>query len=286
MKKVAIMTDSSCCIPEELVREYDIYVLPLLMIYKGESYRDGIDMTAGEVYRIMRKREELPTTSIPSAGDFLEAYRQLSEKAESILCVTLSAQYSKTFDTALLAKEMAKDEIPNTAIEIIDSRSAAGSLGFIVLEAAKAAKEGANLNQAAEAARNMMRRINLIAMLDTLYYLVRGGRVGKASAWAGSLLSIKPILEVPTSTGYTEALERPRTKREAVKRLLEIMAERVGDSPVHVLVHHAGVPEEGEELKARVASQFDCAELYLTDFTPTMGVHTGPGLLGLAFYAE
>ncbi|MBE0415324.1 MAG: DegV family protein [Dehalococcoidia bacterium] len=271
MKKVAITTDSSCCIPQELVSKYDIYVLPLLIIYGDKSYRDGIDMSPNEVYRIMRKREELPTTSIPSAGDFLEAYRQLSKKAESILCVTVSAQLSKTFDTALLAKEMAKDEIPNTAIEVIDSRSVAGGLGFIVLEAAKAAKEGADLAQVAEAARNMMPRINLI---------------GTASAWMGSVLSIKPIIEVPTTTGVVEAVERARTKPKAVKRLLEIMAERVGESPVHVIVHHAGVPEEGEELKARVASQFNCVELYLTEFTPAMGVHTGPGLLGIAFYAD
>lgn len=286
MKKVAITTDSSCCIPQELVSMYDIYVLPLLIIYGDKSYRDGIDMSPNEVYRIMRKREVLPTTSIPSAGDFLEAYRQLSEKAEIILCVTVSAQLSKTFDTALLAKEIAKDEIPNTAIEVVDSRSVAGGLGFIVLEAAKAAKEGADLAQVAEAARNMMPRINLILMFDTLYYLARGGRIGTASAWVGSVLSIKPIIEVPTTTGVVEAVERARTKPRAIKRLLEIMAERVGESPVHVIVHHAGVPEEGEELKARVASQFNCVELHLTEFTPVMGVHTGPGLLGISFYAD
>ncbi len=286
MSKVAIMTDSSACIPQELESKYDIAVVPLLIVFEDKSYRDGVDMSADEVYRLMRNRDKLPTTSVPSPADFLEVYRQLRQKTESILCITLSSVQSKTFDVAVIAKEMAKEAIPNTAIEVIDSRTVAGALGFVVLEAARVASQGADIAQVAEAARSMIPRVNLIAMLDTLYYLAKGGRVGKASAWAGSLLNFKPILELPTSTGSTEALERPRTKAKAVKRLLEIMAERVGDSPVHVLVHHAGVPEEGEQLKAQVASRFNCAELYLTRFTPMMGAHTGPGVLGLSFYAE
>ena len=234
----------------------------------------------------MRNTDKLPTTSVPSPVDFLEVYRQLRQKAESILCVTLSSRQSKTFDVAVMAKEMAKEAIPNTAIEVMDSRTVAGALGLVVLEAARVASQGADLAQVAEAARSTIPMVRLIAILDTLYYLAKGGRIGKASAWAGSLLNFKPILEYSTSTGRVEALERPRTKAKAVKRLLEIMADRVGDSPVHVLVHHAGVPEDGEQLKAQVASRFNCAELYLTEFTPMMGAHTGPGLLALSFYAE
>lgn len=286
MSKVAIMTDSTACIPRELESKYDIAVVPLLIVFEGKSYRDGVDMSADEVYRIMRNTDKLPTTSVPSPVDFLEVYRRLGQKTESILCVALNSLQSKTFDAAVLAKEMAKEVIPNTAIEVIDSRITAGALGLVVLEAARVASHGADLAQVAEAARRMIPRVNLIAMLDTLYYLAKGGRIGKASAWTGSLLSLKPILEASTSTGNTEALDRPRTKAKAVKRLLEIMAERVGNSPVHVLVHHAGVPEEGEQLKAQVASRFDCAELYLTEFTPLMGAHTGPGVLALSFYAE
>ncbi len=286
MSKVAIMTDSTACIPRELESKYDIAVVPLLIVFEDKSYRDGVDISADEVYRLMRNTDKLPTTSVPSPVDFLEVYRQLRQKTESILCVTLSSLQSKTFDVALVAKEMAKEAIPNTAIEVIDSRTTAGALGLVVLEAARVASQGADLAQVAEAVRSMIPRVTLIAMVDTLYYLAKGGRIGKASAWAGSLLNLKPILEASTATGITEALERPRTRAKAVKRLLEIMAERVGDSPVHVLVHHAGVPEEGEQLKAQVASRFDCAELYLTEFTPMMGAHSGPGVLALSFYAE
>ncbi len=286
MRKVGIVTDSTACIPEELVAKYDIFLVPLMIIFEGKSYRDGIDMSPGEVYRIMRQRENLPTTSTPSAGDFLDAYRRLSEQAESVLCITLTSQQSKIYDTALVAKELAKEVLTNTAIEVIDSRAVGGALGLIVLEAARVASQGADMAQVAEVARGMMPRVHFIAMLDTLFYLARTGRTGRAQAWAGSLLKIKPILEHTTSTGVTMPVARPRTKTKAVGRLMEIMAERVGDSPVHVIVHHADELEDGEKLKADIASRFNCVELYLTEFTPGMGVHAGPGVLAITFYTE
>lgn len=286
MKKVAILTDSTCCLPPELVEQYDICVVPLEIIYEGKSYRDGIDMTSSEVYKIMRKRENLPTTSTPSAGVFLHTYRQLSRKAESVFSIILTGLQSMTFEAASAAREMAKEEIPNTTIEVLDSRSVAGALGFIVLEAARAASQGAELTQVAETARNMMGRVNFLAMLDTLYYLARTGRVARAAAWAGSLLSVKPIVEHSPAIGETAPVARPRTKTKAVERMLEVMAERMGDSKVHVMVHHADELEEAEKLAAEINSRFSCAELYLTEFTPLMGVHTGPGLLAIAFYAD
>ncbi len=286
MKKVGIVTDSTACLPEELVSKYDICVVPLMIIYEGKSYRDGIDMSPDEVYRIMRRRENLPTTSTPSAGDFLGAYRQLSQKSESILCITLTSLQSKIYDTALVAKDVAKEVLTNTTIEVIDSRAVGGALGLIVLEAARAASQGADLAQVTEVVRGMMPRVNFIAMLDTLFYLARTGRTGRAKAWAGTLLNIKPIVEHATSTGETMPVARPRTRTKAVSRLLEIMSERVGDSPVHVIVHHADELENGEKLKAEIASRFNCVELYLTGFTPGMGVHAGPGVLAITFYTE
>jgi len=286
MKKVAILTDSTCCLPPELVEQYDICVVPLEIIYEGKSYRDGIDMTPGEVYKIMRKRQNMPTTSTASAGDFLNAYRRLGQEAESILCITLTSLQSMTFDAASAAREIAKEELRNTAVEAFDSRAVSGALGFIVLEAARVASQGANLGQAVEAARNMMGKVNFLAMLDTLYYLARLGRIARAAAWAGSLLSMKPIVEHSPAIGETTPVARPRTKTKAVERMLEIMAQRMGDSKVHVMVHHADELEEAEKLAAEIKARFNCLELYLTEFTPVMGVHTGPGLLAIAFYAD
>ena len=286
MKKVAILTDSTCCLPQELLQNHDISLVPLLIVYEGKSYRDGIDISPSEVYKVMRTRENLPSTSTPSAGDFLEAYRQLSQKAETILCITLTGLQSKIFNTALVAKEMAKEAIPNTAIEVLDSRAVAGALGFIVLEAARFASQGGELAQAMDAARSMMGRVNFLAVLDTLFYLARTGRIGRAAAWAGSLLDLKPIVEHSPSTGETTPLAHPRTRPKAIKHMLETMAHRVGDAKVHVMVHHADELEEAEKLKAEIGSRFSCVELHLTEFTPVMGVHAGPGLLAISFYAD
>ena len=182
MRKVAIVTDSTCCLPKELVEKYNICEVPLEIVYEGRSYRDGIDISPDEVYKIMRKRENLPTTSTASIGDFLDAYRQLSREAESILCITLTSLQSMTFEAASEAREIAKEELPGTTIEVLDSRAASGALGFIVLEAARVASQGAELVEAAEAARAMMNRVNFLAMLDTLYYLARTGRIARAAA--------------------------------------------------------------------------------------------------------
>jgi DegV family protein with EDD domain len=284
MRQVAIITDSSCCLPKELVEQYDIRIVPLILNYRGQGYRDGIDMTPAEVYQIMRLKNELPTTSTASPGAFLEAYRELSQRAENILCITLTGLQSKTYETALVAKEMAREEMRGTTVEVFDSRSVAGALGFIVLEAARAAYRGAGLPEVISVAKDLMNKVNFLAMLDTLYYLERGGRIGRAAAWAGSLLQVKPILEHSSAIGETMPVARPRSKSYAIEYMLKLMAERVKSAKVHVMVHHAGDPVAGEKLKAAIASRFNCAELYLTEFTSIMGVHTGPGLLAIAFY--
>jgi DegV family protein with EDD domain len=286
MKKVAILTDSTCCLPPELVTKYDISIVPLLIVYKGDSHRDGVDITPGEVYQIMRKRKDMPTTSTLPVGDILDAYCRLSQKAGSILFITLTGLQSSVSDTALIAKEKAKEIIPETTIEVIDSRAVSGALGFIVLEASRIASQGAGLAQVAETARTMMGRVNFLAMVDTLFYLARTGRIARAVAWAGALLSMKPILEHSPLIGETTPIARPRTKKKAIECILKIMSERVGDSKVHVIVHHADELEEGEKLKAQIGSSFNCVELYLTEFTPIMGVHSGPGVLAVSFYAD
>ena len=286
MRRVGICTDSTCCLPPEVLRRYDIRLVPIILHHNGKSYRDGVDISAGEIYRIMRKREDLPTTSTPSAGDFLEVYRQLGQNSEGVVCITLTSLQSKTFETAAVAKGMAKETMPNVDIEVVDSRSVTGALGFVVLEAARAAERGADIQQVCDAAQGIMKRASLVAMVDTLYYLARTGRIGRAAAWAGSLLNMKPVLEHTAEVGETMPLARPRSKAKAVELMLQTMAERVGNATVHANVHHADELEEGERLKEEIGRRFKCAELYLTEFTPGIGVHAGPGILGISFYAD
>jgi DegV family protein with EDD domain len=286
MRKVAVVADSTCCLPQEVVEKYDVCVVPLEIIHEGKSYRDGVDITPNEVYKIMRKKENLPTTSTASVGDFLNAYRELSQKAESVLCITVTSLQSKTFEAASAAREVAKEELPNTVIEVFDSRSVAAALGFIVREAARIASEGGGLAEVVEVARSMMGKVNFLAMLDTLYYLARLGRIARAAAWAGNVLDMKPVLEHSPAIGETMPVARPRTRRRAIERMLQIMAARTGGSPVHVMVQHADELEEAKKLAAEIESRFNCVEMYITEFTPVMGVHTGPGLLAIGFYTD
>jgi DegV family protein with EDD domain len=286
MRKVAIVTDSVCCLPAELAAKHSIKIVPLLISFRSMTYRDGVDITPGEVYRIMRKDEDLPTTAIPSPGDFVKAYTEVSQYAESILCITLTSLQSKMYETATVAKEMAAESMPRTTIEVFDSRAVAGALGFIVLEAARVADQGANLHEVLTAAQKMKERVNALFMVDTLHFLARTGRIARAAAWAGAVLNVKPVVEHSTSVGETTPFARPRSKAKAVELMLQTMAERVGDSRVHVMVHHADELEEGEKLKAEIARRFKCNELYLTEFTPAMGVHAGPGVLAIAFYKD
>jgi len=160
-----------------------------------------------------------------------------------------------------------------------------GAYGFVVLAAAKAAAAGKSLPEVIKAAQDVQQRVNLILTLDTLKYLAKGGRIGKAAHWAGTVLSIKPILEVPNTTGTIEPLERVRSRPKAIRRLLELMQERVSDGQrVHASVDHANVPEEADHLKSQISSLFDCTEIFINDWAPVAGVHCGPGVIGISFY--
>lgn len=188
------------------------------------------------------------------------------------------------FNSATEAKQIAAEELPQLAINVIDSRTAGGAQGFVALAAARAAASGKDLTEVTRVAKLMIPRVNMIAVLDTLYYLARAGRIPRIAAWAGSVLRINPILTF--SYEGIGLLERARTKPRAVNRLLEIMEKRIGGKPVHVNIMHANVVGDAETLKERIESRFKCVELFITDFAPTMGVQAGPGTLALAFYSE
>jgi len=282
--RVAVVTDSVSCLPRDLVEKYAVKIVPISVVIDGRTYRDGIDITPREVYELVATSKDLPGTTSPSPGDFLEAYRELSNRVNGIICVTICSDISMMYDSAMQAKRMAEEEMPHVAINVLDSRTAGGAQGFVALEAARVAASGKGLAQVTRAAESMIPRVSMIAVLDTLHYLAKSGRIPKIAAWAGAMLKINPILTFsPEGIGL---LEKARTKPRAVQRLLEIMEERMGRKPVHVNLMHANVPEEAEALRERIESQFDCAELFITDFAPTMGVQAGPGVLALAFYSE
>jgi len=280
MSKVAVVTDSVANLPPELVERYSITIISLLVAFGPKVFRDGVDMTSAQFYRRLGEDKHLPTTSTPSMGDFLGLFHRLAREAEAIACIHLAHEFS---GTVAIAEEVGQSfkEVP---VRVVDSRSAAMAEGFVVLEAARMAAKGGDLVAVVVRARGMIPRVNLVVMLDTLKYLYRGGRIGRAARLMGSALQFKPVLSV--ENGAVDALERPRTWPKAVRRILEIMAARVRGRPVHAAVVHADALDKAEQLRQKVASLFNCRELYVTDLTPVMGTHAGPGVLGVAWWSD
>lgn len=290
--RVVIVTDSSATVPAKLVRELDIRIVPILLSINGRSYRDGVDITPEQVYRWLRTNRPSPTTSSPSVGDFLRAYAAAAQKVpdpykdpvsdpvSGIVSIHLSPKLSATYNAAATASQLL-DGVP---IRVLNCHTVAMGQGFVVLAAARAAAAGANLEEVIARANEVASRMNLLATIDTLEYLHRGGRIGGAAALMGTVLQIKPVLYV--SDGYVDVFAKPRTKSKAIRIMLQQMAERVDGRPVHAAILHADVPGEAAALRQKVARQFDWVELYVTELTPVMGTHTGPGVLGVVFYAE
>lgn len=282
MARVAIVTDSVACLPRELLQEYEIGVVPVELHYKGRTYRDGEDVTPEQVYSWLSRHDELPTTSAPPPAAFLETFRRFKDR--SILCITVASKLSAVFASAQLAKEACEELLGKKDIVVIDSGSACMAQGFIVLTAAREAARGKDLEEVAETARKLTSKVHVLGMLDTLYYLVRGGRVPKVAAWVTDLLQVKLILKI--SGGEIGLVSRVRTRSRGLERLVKIVKEQTGgcEKPLHLAVHHVNCPEAAEELRAKVITELRPVELYVTPFSPVMGVHTGPGLVGLAFY--
>jgi len=280
-KKVAIATDSVSNLTADLVEQYDIKVIPQILNWEGTTYLDGIDITEPRFYARLATAKELPTTSQPSAGEFKEFFEGIGRDYERILCITVSDHLSGTLGSAMGAQQMIQD-IP---IEIIDSRSASMGQGFIVLAAARALQEGAELEEAAALVRRMVPITYAVFVVDTLEFLHRGGRIGGAQRLLGSVLSIKPLLHLVD--GKIEPLASVRTKRKALDKALELIeADTVGKGPLHAAVMYAANSNEANQFRQEVADRLKPVELLQTELTPVIGTHTGPGLVGLAYYNE
>jgi len=282
MQKVAIVTDTIACLPPEMVRQYQLWILPINLYFGDKIYKEWIDITPTEAYELFLKNPEHFKTSAPSPTDCLEAYREASKRVKNILCVTVSSKLSMLYDSARLAKEQAKEELPGTTIEILDSCTATAAEGFVALAAARAAEAGKNLTEVVKAAEEMRDKVSVVVLLDTIRYVYRSGRIPKVAARAGSILNIRPIFTISGVVNFAGVV---RSKESGIERLLKTMRDKVGLSPVHVAVMHAYALDEAERLKERIASEFNCSELWLSEFSPVMGYACGTGTLAVAFYS-
>jgi DegV family protein with EDD domain len=285
--RVAVMTDSVAQVPPERAQRWGITIVPLGVTIGTEKYLDGVDLAPAELYRRMRIDKVMPTTSAPSLGQYLEACRAcLRAGAQSVLYICLSSKLSTAYDVACQAAEMTRAEFPDRAIEVLDSRQGAISEGFIALAAARAAADDQPLESVVQRARDAMSRTALVVSLATLEYLARGGRIGKAAYWMGSVIKVKPLITLDAE-GVAAPVARVRGEEHALQAMVDWVAKRVrGDHAFSLAVMEADAPDAAARLRDRALRVMHPAEIIHSDFTPVMGVHTGPGLVGLGYYCD
>lgn len=274
---VKIITDSTSDIPAYLAGELDIGIVPLTINFGSKTYIDGKDITVNEFYEKLLSVHELPTTASPSPGQFSEEYTKAEQDGRDILSIHISAKLSGVINVALQAREKIK-----ARVEVLDSRSATMGLGLQAIWAAKKSREGMGLDRLIEELKRVQTRTKVLGMVDTLEYLHRGGRIGIAQAFLGSLLSMKPILGI--QNGETFPLERVRTRTKALFRVWELCQ---ADSPFEELaILYSTSPEDAEEMLNKFAAIYPREKIYKARFGPIMGTHIGPGSLGVAYIVQ
>lgn len=281
MSKVAIVTDSTAYLPENLVSEFNITVLPLVVIWGDETLRDNIDITPEQFYERLQKEEAMPTTSQATIQSFTDAFQELHGKGYDIFAVTISSGLSGTMDSAIQAKNM----VPDANIELFDSQTSSLPMAFIALSAARAARRGASLEEVKQVAEAVRDHNQVYFAVETLEFLHRGGRIGGASRFLGTALGLKPILYL--NDGKVEALEKVRTSKKAHARLISILEEQLeGKSPINMIgVVKAAADEAADNLVAQIKERFTPDELMVADLSPVIGTHIGPGATGVAYVA-
>ena len=250
-------------------------MVPLYVHFGTKAYRDGVDLTTDDFYRRLVQGKTLPITAAPAPGTFAEVYDRLAEETDEILAVVISSRYSATYEAAVQGKELRKSK---SRLEIIDSLWATMGLGLIVISAAKAAKAGASLDDVIDVARSSVRRVDMRMAFDTLEYLRRGGRIGTAQAFLGSMLKVNPIITI--KDGYTEAVARTRSREKAIDYLCDFAM-----SFPHIeemAIEHAATPDEAEMLVERLSSKLPRERIYRARVSPVVGTHVGPHVLGVS----
>jgi len=272
---VRIVTDSTADLTPEQQRAAGITVVPLNVHFGDEVFRDHVDLSTDEFFRRLKASPQLPRTSQPSVGAFEEAYRSLRQGGDEIVSVHLSSKVSGTYNSALMAAQ----SVGEGKIDVVDSLSTSMALGFMALEGAKLARAGRDRQAVADCLLGLVPKARVICVVDTLTYLERGGRIGKARALLGSLLNVKPILQL--KDGEVVPLGRARGRPQALNRLVELL-ER--DGKVRQLaIMHGAAQTDAEQLRERVASSYPGVDIQLTEIGAVLGTHTGPGVIGFTY---
>ncbi len=281
MSKVAIVTDSTAYFPAGLLNGLPVYSLPLHVLWGEDNYLDGVDITPTEFYKRLQNSKAMPTTSQVTPSAFTGLYQQLIDEGYDILSIHISGKLSGTIDSAC----QAKDQLPGAKIALIDSETTSMAMGFIALAAARAAAEGATLKECVALSEQAKLKTEVYFAVSTLEFLRRGGRIGGAAAFLGTALNLKPILAL--KEGKVEAIEKVRTMSKALDRLTDIVQKQTnGGRPIYLATLHANAPKEAQMLLERIRSIYDSsdvADAMVSEISPVLGTHAGPGTVGIVF---
>ena len=276
---VKIVTDSVADLPPGVAQELTITVIPLNVRFGDKVYRDGIDLTTEQFYQRLVNSQFLPVTSVPSPGTYAEAYDRLAEETDEILVITVSSRLSGTYDVATQSVDLMKRKC---RVEVVDSQWAVMAQGFIAIATARAAQDGANMDTLLDLTHRNVNRVDMRAVFDTLEYLRRGGRIGRASALMGSMLKVNPIIAL--KDGLVEPAGRTRSRAKAIDFLYDFVASF--PHVEEIAVEDADCPDDGDLLVERLSSLCPDNSIYRSKTTPVIGTHTGPGLLLVAVMGD
>lgn len=282
MPKIAVVTDSTTYIPPDLVQRYDLNVAPQIIIWEGKSYRDGVEIHSDEFFERLKTAKAMPTTSQVAVVDMQRIFQDRVDQGSDVVGIFVSSKLSGTVQSAMQAKELMGKA--GERVHIIDSNSVAMALGFQALAVARAAEAGASLQECVSLAEKSREHVGVVFAVDTLEFLHRGGRIGGAARFVGTLMNMKPVLAL--ENGRVEPVERVRTKSKANERVLELVIEQVGGrTPVRLATLHANAAEEARELLSKAERALRPVESIFSAVSPAVGTHAGPGTVGLTFMA-
>lgn len=289
---VRVVTDSGAHLSDQIRAKYNIGMVPLQVLFGARAYGDERDLSNEQFFYMLTHERVHPTTSAPAPQDFINVWKPILDAGEEIVSICLPSGLSATYSSAVNAKAQLEQERGGALpITLIDGKWVSMAQGFQCIAGSRVAQTGGSRDAVAKAMTALDDKLTLIFLLDTLEYLKRGGRIGKAQAWLGTMFNVKPILEL--AHARVEPLERVRSRKAGLARLLELVqtppttnGPRKGDGPLHVAILHARAPESAQQLENEIRARFNVAEVVMAEIGPTVAVHTGPDALGLAFYRE
>jgi DegV family protein with EDD domain len=282
MKSVGILTDTTASIPKALLEKLKIEVVPYYVHRGLETLRDMVDVGPEEFAEYLKSATELPTTSNPAPGDYMSGLRKLARRTKEIVVLTMTSKGSGAFQSCRAAVEMVRDRLPQVRVEIVDTLQVAMAQGWAAIEAARAALVGLSLERVGERAREVAQSATMVQTADTLRYLHMGGRIGRAQHLMGSLLNIKPLIGM--QDGVIVPLGTARSRRKAYARMVDLIRQQVGEGGrIRVAFTHVAAEEQVELLRQQVCEQFECVEVWVTQLSPALAVHSGPGTVGVSF---